>query len=1451
MKKHTPSRFLSLMLAICMMLSFAIPAHAESGLSWQEVDSSAAIDLSSRQVTANVQTAVQHKDTDQVRVSIVLEEKSTIHAGYATMGIAQNHEAMAYRDRLEAKQETMAQRISAQVLGGQELDVVWNMALVGNIISANVPYGKLEEIRALDGVQDVFLEQQYEPQTDASGDEPQSYISSGMTGAEIAWDCGYTGAGSRIAVIDTGTDTDHQSFDTDAFQHALEENAKKAGKSYDSYVQELDLLDEAEIQAVLPKLHASQRTDGLTVAQLYQNPKLAFGYNYVDKNLKITHDHDTMGGHGSHVAGIATGNRYISDGKGGYVSAAESVYVTGAAPDAQLITMKVFGAAGGAFESDYTVAIEDAILLGCDSINLSLGSANPGFAYNDTYAKLLDSLDDTDTVVTISAGNAGYWAEHAASGGYLYSDSANFATGGSPGTYANALTVASVDRAGAVGPYIQVQDQTMVYNETLSFGNQAMSTLDTSAAGTGTELPWLLVDGFGQSSDFEGMDLTGRVVFCSRGGGVNFADKANAAMERGAVAVVVYNNQPGTINMNLQGYKYTAPCVSITQNEGVAVKAAGMAATTAGGVTYYTGTLKVCAQTVVSRNDWSSMSSFSSWGVPGTLTLKPEITAPGGNILSVNGETKATDQYMAMSGTSMAAPQVAGLAALMAQYIQSNGLEKQTGLTVRALAQSLLMSTAKPLYDENGLYYALLNQGAGLAQVHDAMAAQSYVLVDGQPDGKVKVELGDDPDRTGSYRFSFTLHNLTDEERDYALSADVFTQDVFQNEDIWYLDTATRALSADVSFRANGGFVISPDGVTAYDLNGDGKTDARDADYLLEYLLGNEKELKANGDVSGDGKVNTYDAHVLLAMLEGKTCVTVPAGGQVQVEVSLTLPQQVKEYLDTVTPNGAYLEAFVYAKAVADAEGAEGEIHSIPVLGFYGSWTDSSMYDVGTHLDRVYKTETRTPYLGQDSNVFTMRYADDSGEYLFGGNPVAEEAVYLSQRNALNNTSGDSLYRLLFAPIRNAGNVKFWIRNSETGEIYEEEELGSAMGAFYHTNAGAWQYTQLGLNLDWAGTDAKGKALPDGTPVEIALISAPEYYRNADGSYRWDALGQGAYLSTQLTIDNTAPKATDIALSVVGQRELRVRACDEHYVAAIMLLNASGTKALQTVVPNQTEAGQEVSATLSLEGQSGNKFQVAVCDYAMNQTVYEVKLDQSSDTVRPYFTAVNRTTKYDKQYLNWVGFDAKDGEETRLADILTSTPRAAEYVDGYVFTVTDDNKLLLASDEDLTSFSELVTLDGGDTPIKDFRDLAYNKADGTLYGVYYSNANKSAKPYLCTINVLTGAMEVLGELGQDLDALTIDGEGNFYGKPYGGSTLYTYTVDTFRNPTAVGNMGTYTSRALNSMAWGHSRDDLGTDAALYLRGPLHPPIPRPEHLPAYRPSGQRIPEPDQRFHGGS
>ncbi|MFR8333331.1 MAG: S8 family serine peptidase [Oscillospiraceae bacterium] len=101
------------------------------------------------------------------------------------------------------------------------------------------------------------------------------------------------------------------------------------------------------------------------------------------------------------------------------------------------------------------------------------------------------------------------------------------------------------------------------------------------------------------------------------------------------------------------------------------------------------------------------MSSFTSWGVPGDLSLKPDITAPGGSIYSINGTHSngynllgGTDQYELMSGTSMSAPQMTGISALVLQSIQDRGIS-QTGLTDRALAQSLMMSTATPLKDAN------------------------------------------------------------------------------------------------------------------------------------------------------------------------------------------------------------------------------------------------------------------------------------------------------------------------------------------------------------------------------------------------------------------------------------------------------------------------------------------------------------------------------------------------------------------------------------------------------------------------------------------------------------------------------------------------------------------------------------------------------------------------------
>jgi hypothetical protein len=133
------------------------------------------------------------------------------------------------------------------------------------------------------------------------------------------------------------------------------------------------------------------------------------------------------------------------------------------------------------------------------------------------------------------------------------------------------------------------------------------------------------------------------------------------------------------------------------------------------------------------------------------------------------------------------------------------------------------MSTAHPVFDADGEYWPVFRVGSGLGNVADATAAQSYILMnedatmfpDTAKDGKVKAELGDDPEHTGEYSYSFTLYPLG-EKKEFALSTDIFTQGVYWthnfdptfNVDVYYMfndvddkqpESAERAHFADAS----------------------------------------------------------------------------------------------------------------------------------------------------------------------------------------------------------------------------------------------------------------------------------------------------------------------------------------------------------------------------------------------------------------------------------------------------------------------------------------------------------------------------------------------------------------------------------------------------------------------------------------------------------------------------
>lgn len=130
------------------------------------------------------------------------------------------------------------------------------------------------------------------------------------------------------------------------------------------------------------------------------------------------------------------------------------------------------------------------------------------------------------------------------------------------------------------------------------------------ADGSGTDLDYVFIDGVGQPSDFEGIDVTGKVVFCSRGT-TSFFEKAEAAVAAGAIATIIYNNEPGVINLDLSDYTKTEPCISITQDAGKYIRENSV---DAGG--YFTGKITVSkrrrSSTMILRRSPSASSALGA-----------------------------------------------------------------------------------------------------------------------------------------------------------------------------------------------------------------------------------------------------------------------------------------------------------------------------------------------------------------------------------------------------------------------------------------------------------------------------------------------------------------------------------------------------------------------------------------------------------------------------------------------------------------------------------------------------------------------------------------------------------------------------------------------------------------------------------------------------------------------
>ena len=684
---------------------------------------------SSQQVTA-------YAPDERVRIVIELEDAPLLDSHkvsqYASVtDFLDSNAAQSTERKLERARKAVKSQLATKM---DDVEVRYEYTTVFNGLSVEADYADLETIQDLPGVKDAYVSQVY--QLIEPVNETKLADSVPAIGGDISQKTGYTGKGMVVAILDTGLDTSHE-----AFQNKV--NEPKFTK-----------------QNIANKLASdSLRVGNVNVDSIYQSNKIPFAYDYYDNDTNVSGGNS----HGTHVAGIVGAN---------------SGQVTGVAPDAQLMIMKIFGDDGsGAYDSDIIAALEDAVVLGADAVNMSLGmTAGFSEAASTKTREVYQRVKNAGISLMCAAGNE-YSSSYKSAGGTdlpLASNPDNGAVA-SPSTYGAALSVASMNNVKATAPYLLLGEQKIRYSDPAETVSKQIASLNDTYE--------YVACGVGATTDFTGKALSGKVALIQRAGEENgeiltFAQKESNAKKAGAKAVIIYDNVEGDlVNMSTDG---NIPAVFISKADGEAMLAASDKH-----VSFNKSYLSQFQDAYSGK-----MSDFSSWGVTPDLKLKPEITAPGGDIYS----TLPGGLYGSMSGTSMASPHMAGAAVVMAQYIteELDGTD-MTQQDITALSNKLLMSTAVPVKNKQGLPYSPRKQGAGLVQLGRATKAKAYLS--SAEGGLPKAELGDSAD--GSFSFSFQANNLSTSEIQYEVGVTVLTEDTVKENGKTYLAQSPRQLGAD------------------------------------------------------------------------------------------------------------------------------------------------------------------------------------------------------------------------------------------------------------------------------------------------------------------------------------------------------------------------------------------------------------------------------------------------------------------------------------------------------------------------------------------------------------------------------------------------------------------------------------------------------------------------------
>lgn len=469
-------------------------------------------------------------------------------------------------------------------------------------------------------------------------------------GIEKLWDEGYEGQGIKVAVLDTGIDANHPEF----------AGIYKGGKNFVPHTGS----DYARPRA----------DDDASETSPLDRPAHRSEFDSSGRSFYTSH--------GTHVAGTIA------------AIGANEYGIKGIAPKVDLYAYRVLGAYGSGSTSGIIKAIDTAVIEKMDIINLSLGGGSNTETDGSSFA--INNAMMAGTISVISTGNSG----------------PGRGTIGTPGTARLGIAVGN-----STNPETMYNGEINVtvgsYNLTKQLNLMGTTFGQDLATQLQGEIEIVAVPGLGEAKDYEGIDVDGKVALISRGS-IPFVDKIAYAKENGAVATIIHNFAGGTNAPNPSGtflgddFEFI-PTFDMSQTDGEAIRAALKEGT--GTVSF--GNFSSTSTTGDEVNDSSSRGPTTP-----NFDIKPDVVAPGTNIMSSIPMYQSDfpdavydKAYTRKTGTSMAAPHITGIAALI----------KQANPNWNAFDVKVALSNTAKLLDTDK--YDVFAQGPGRVDAYAAAHA--------------------------------------------------------------------------------------------------------------------------------------------------------------------------------------------------------------------------------------------------------------------------------------------------------------------------------------------------------------------------------------------------------------------------------------------------------------------------------------------------------------------------------------------------------------------------------------------------------------------------------------------------------------------------------------------------------------------------------------------------------